>query len=80
MQKAMLDLMRAFAAIVVSDEATAIELFDKAVAIEGQSPEAADVLRSVARQHRVKAIEMRAKGAALGERYDQLFRRKTDNT
>ena len=73
MQNAMLDLMRAFAAIVVSDEATADELFGRAAETEAQSPEAAEVLRSIGRRHRVKAIEMRAKGAALGERYDRLF-------
>lgn len=72
MRNTMLDLMRAYAAIVLSDEATADELFDRAAAMDGYCPDGGRIHRSVARQHRVRAIAMRAKGAALRARYDRL--------
>ena len=73
MQNAMLDLMRAFAAAALADEAEADDLFDRAREIEEQLPEAAKHLRATARRHRVRSMEMRAKGAAMGERYNRLF-------
>lgn len=72
MQKAMLDLLRTLADAVVADEATADELALTAASLDAVAPHAAVGLRAAARRYRVKAIKMRARGAALGERYDRL--------
>ncbi|MBP2506269.1 MULTISPECIES: hypothetical protein [Methylobacterium] len=74
MRMVMLDLMRLMANGIAAEEAFAAEFADEAAQAErmGDS-DTAEIMRDLARRHRVKALELDGHLAALRLQYAMIF-------